>query len=142
MIYLDTSVLLPLFVREPGSGRVRNWFAALPPHELTVSEWTRTEFVSAIGIKVRRGGLENRVAQDILRTFQQLADHSLLVLAPGREDFRLSSRYLERFELGLRAGDALHLAIALNHGARELCSLDQVLVKSAQKLKIKARLPV
>jgi len=142
MIYLDTSVLLPLFVREPASDRVRNWFAALPPDELTVSEWTRAEFVSAIGIKVRRGSLEKNVSQEILRTFQQLADHSLMVLVPERGDFLLSSRYLERFELGLRAGDALHLAIALNHGARELCSLDQGLVRSAQRLRIKAQVPV
>ena len=142
MVYLDTSVLLPLFVREPESDRVRSWFVALPLEELTVSEWTRTEFVSAIGIKARKGDLEKRVAQDIVRTFHQLADDSLLVLVPEREDFLLSSRYLERFELGLRAGDALHLAIAWNHGARELYSLDPVLVKSAQRLKIKARLPV
>ncbi len=142
MIYLDTSVVLPLFVREPGSDAVRNWFEALPTDELTVSEWTRTEFVSAIGIRVRTGGLDRRVAQDIVRTFHQLADDSLLVLVPEREDFLLSSRYLERFELGLRAGDALHLAIALNHGAHKLYSLDQVLVKSAQRLKIKAQIPV
>lgn len=142
MIYLDTSVLLPLFVRESVSDAVRNWFAALPPDQLTVSEWTRTEFVSAIGIRVRRGGLEREVAHDIVRIFHRLADNSLLVLVPEREDFLLSSRYLERFELGLRAGDALHLAIALNHGVRELYSLDRVLVKGAQRLKIKAQIPV
>jgi predicted nucleic acid-binding protein len=142
MIYLDTDVLLPLFVREPESDRLRDWFEALPPHELTVSEWTRTEFVSAIGIKARRGDLEKRVAQDVVRTFHQLANDSLLVLVPERDDFLLSSRYLERFDLGLRAGDALHLAMALNHGARELYSLDRLLVKCAQKLKIKARIPV
>jgi predicted nucleic acid-binding protein len=67
---------------------------------------------------------------------------SLLVLVPERDDYWLSTRYLERFDLGLRAGDALHLAIALNHGARELYSLDAVLVRSAQRLKIKARSPV
>jgi hypothetical protein len=54
MVYLDNSVLLPLFIREPESDIVRNWFVALPPEELSVSEWTRTEFVSAIGINVRR----------------------------------------------------------------------------------------
>jgi uncharacterized protein len=114
----------------------------LPADELTVSEWTRAEFVSAIGIRARRGGLEKGVARDIVRAFYQLADESLRVMVPEREDFLLSCRYLERFEPGLRGGDALHLAMALNHGARELYSLDQVLVKSAQRLKIKARMPV
>jgi uncharacterized protein len=66
MIYLDTNLLLSVFVREPESDRLRDWFETLPPHELTVSEWTRTEFVSAIGTKARRGALEKRVAEDTL----------------------------------------------------------------------------
>lgn len=142
MIYLDTSVLLPLFVREPTSDAVRLWFATLPTGELAISEWTGTEFVSAIGIKVRIGHLDKQVARDIVRTFHQLADDSLLVLIPDREDFLLASHYLERFELGLRAGDALHLAIAAHHGAQKLYSLDRVLVSGAHKLKIKATMPI
>jgi uncharacterized protein len=142
MLYLDTSVVLPLFVSEPGADAVRRWFAALPADELTISDWTTTEFVSAIGIKVRTHHLERPIAEEIVRTFYRLADDSLSVLVPDRDDFLLSSRYLERFELGLRAGDALHLAIASRHGARKVYSFDRVLIKSAQKLRIKAQIPL
>ncbi len=142
MIYLDTSILLPLFVREPGSEAMRRWFTTLPPTELTVSEWTRTEFVSAIGIKVRTGVLERELAGDVVQTFHRLAKDSFVVLVPDREDFLLSSRYLEQFEIGLRAGDALHLAIASRHGVPKLYSLDQALVRAARRLKIRAQIPV
>jgi predicted nucleic acid-binding protein len=52
MVYLDTSILVPLFVPEDASQTIRNWFAKQSQAELTISEWACTEFVSAIGIKV------------------------------------------------------------------------------------------
>ncbi len=142
MIYLDTSVLFPLFVREATTRSVRRWFASLPLGELAISEWTRTEFMSGLGVRVRSGSTEAHVAAEIVSMFNRWAEDSLEVLVPEREDFLLSSRFLERFELGLRAGDALHLAIASNHGAHMLYSLDQVLIKGAHALNIRARIPV
>jgi predicted nucleic acid-binding protein len=142
MIYLDTSIVLPIFIDEPASNAIRGWFATLPPQELTISEWTRTEFASAVGIYLRSRRIDEGVARDVLERFHQLADQSLLVLIPERTDFSLASRFLQRFELGLRAGDALHLAIASNNGAHKLYSLDQVLIKSARALNIKSQMPV
>jgi len=141
MIYLDTSVLFPLFVRETSTHNVRRWFATLPVSELTISEWTRTEFMSGLGVRVRSGSTEGQVAQEIVKMFNKWAEESLVVLVPDREDFSLSSRYLERFELGLSAGDALHLAITWNRGAQKLYSLDQVLIRGARALKIPAQMP-
>ena len=141
MIYLDTSILLPLFVPEPKSNTVPKWFAALPQNELAVSEWTCTEFMSAVGIKVRIGQLDKHDAEDIVRMFRQLVDGSLSVLTPTTEYFKLATRYLERFDLGLRAGDALHLAIASSRGAHMLYSLDQGMIKSAHALRINAQVP-
>ncbi len=142
MVYLDTSILLPLFIREPKSEVVRARLQALLKHNPTISEWTRTEFASAIGIMARSRRLEQDVAHDALRAFHAMADSSLAVLVPEKEDFLLASRFLERFELGLRAGDALHLAIAANHGAKEIYALDHIMIRSAQKLNIKAHMVV
>ena len=136
MIYLDTSVLVPLLVHERESSVVRSRLAGVAPGELAISEWTQTEFVSALGIKVRMHALEWQTAQDVLRAFQKMAEESLTVLNPEAGDFSLASRYLERFDAGLHAGDALHLAIASNHGARKLYSLDRALVKCAQRLRL------
>jgi predicted nucleic acid-binding protein len=142
MIYLDTSVLFPLFVRETTTPSVRRWLASVPFGESAISEWTRTEFMSGLGIRVRSGSTDAQLAREIVRMFNEWAEDSLEVLVPEREDFLLSSRYLERFELGLRAGDALHLAIASNHGARMLYSLDQALIKGGHALNIKCQIPV
>ena len=136
MIYLDTSALVPLLVHERESDAVRRRMDALPPGEPAISEWTRTEFVSAVGIKVRMRQLEPAAARDVVRAFQRMADDSLTVLTPEPEDFALAGRYLEWFDAGLRAGDALHLAIASNHRAQKLYSLDRALVKCALKLRL------
>jgi uncharacterized protein len=136
VIYLDTSVVVPLLVRERESSRVRRRLAGFAPGELAISDWMQTEFVSALGIKVRIRDLERQTALDVASAFQSLADESLTVLTPEARDFSLASQYLERFETGLRAGDALHLAIASNHGAGKLYSLDRALVKCARDLRL------
>jgi len=142
MIYLDTSILVSLLVKEAQSAGVSAWFARLSQEEITISEWTCAEFSSAIGMKVRTGELTTELACETLRTFRALAENSLKVLVPDRADYLLSSRYLEQFDLGLRAGEALHLAIAADHGARVIYTLDRRLVEISRKLKIKARVPV
>lgn len=142
MIYVDTSLLVPLYIREPASGGARAWFGTVAQGEAAISEWTRTEFASALGIMVRMRRLKKQLAREIITAFNRLAEESLVVLIPGREDFVQASRYLEQFEFGLRAGDALHLAIALNHGAKAVYSLDRTLVECAHKLKLNALIPV
>ena len=47
--------------------------------------------------------------------FEAMLDESFTVLLPNARDFGLAKQYLGRFETGLRAGDALHLAVAKNH---------------------------
>jgi predicted nucleic acid-binding protein len=141
MLYLDTSVLIALFVREVASDDVASWFAALPMSEVTTSEWTRVEFASAVGLRVRTASLEREFAADIVGRFARLAERSVAMIVPEKEDFALSSMYLQRFDLGLRAGDALHLAIASRRGCERIYSLDQKLVRSAARLKIRAGQP-
>lgn len=140
MIYLDTSAVVPLLVRERESPAVRARIAALPPAELAISGWTITEFVSAVGIKVRMRELDPRTGGQVVSAFFRITDESLTILMPAPEDFVLAQQYLERFDAGLRAGDALHLAIASNNDARQMYSLDRALLQSAQKLKLEMQL--
>lgn len=57
---------------------------------------------------------------------------------PMRVNYRLTDRFLRNSSSGLRAGDALHLAIAKNHGAHHVYTLDQGLVKAAIALGLPA----
>ncbi|MHC5673695.1 PIN domain-containing protein [Nostoc sp.] len=48
----------------------------------------------------------------------------------------LAAEFIQQWETGLRAGDALHLAIASNRSVENLLSLDRGLIDAARKLSI------
>jgi uncharacterized protein len=50
--------------------------------------------------------------------------------------FRTAARFADQHALGLRAGDALHLAICADHGAT-LCTLDRRLSEAGPALGVK-----
>jgi predicted nucleic acid-binding protein len=104
---------------------------------LALSEWSRTEFVSAVDIRVRMQTLDSIEASNVIVAFRRFAQRALVLLPVEVGDFALADQYLEEFKLGLRAGDALHLAIALNHGAT-ICSSDRMMLKCARRLGIKS----
>jgi predicted nucleic acid-binding protein len=70
-----------------------------------------------MAIKVRTGqiNLEQRAAA--LALFNQLVAESLTVLGATGRQFLVAAKFADQHALGLRAGDALHLAIASEHGA-------------------------
>ena len=58
------------------------------------------------------------------------------ILPLAAADFELAVKYLEIPKAGLRAGDALHLAIAANHGAKKILTLDKGFVDAGKSLKL------
>lgn len=138
MLYLDTSFLVPYFVSEESSDKVETYLRGLKGEELVVSAWTATEFVSALGLKVRAKQLDKQAAFAALAAFRELGEgyFNWLAVAPG--DFKAASAYLEEWNLGLRAGDALHLAVAKTNGVKKLLTLDERMLKAARALRIPA----
>ncbi len=139
--YLDTSVLIPLFLPEARSAAVRAWFRGLDMTDVLISTWTVTEFASALGGKVRAQTASVEAARRAHAAFQRLARRSLGQLVPTQRDFLDAAGFLERFDLGLRAGDALHVAITRNHQAEILVTLDRVLARAAESLGLRAEFP-
>jgi predicted nucleic acid-binding protein len=142
VLYFDTSFLAPLFLPESTSGRVTAFIRSLPVGKLAASQWTRVEFSSLIARKVRMGELDAEAAARADARFEAMAAESLAVLLPSVEDFALAKRYLGRFETGLRAGDAFHLAIASNHDAAAIFSLDKRLVTAGKILNLPVRMGI
>lgn len=138
MVYFDTSFLVPIILEESTSRKIERFLARQIADELAVSSWTRLEFSSVLAREVRTGGLESRAALNADAEFEAMMAESFTLLLPQAEDFELAKRYVQQYRTGLRAGDALHLAIASNNGATTIYSLDKKLYNAGKLL----RLPV
>lgn len=138
MLYFDTSFLAPLILEEATSAKIEAFFAKLPVGELYVSHWTRVEFSSLIAREVRIGGLAEADALLAIGQFDELVVESFQLVAPGVTDFELAKEYIQHFSTKLRAGDALHLAIAHNNSAKTFYTLDEGLLHAAKVLKVHA----
>jgi len=139
MIYLDTSFLTPLFRTEPVSERIGHFLAAVPTGTLAISLWTRVEFASVMARDVRMKAINETTAHRLIEEFDALVDDSLHVLIPATADFYLARDFVAEFATRLRGPDALHMAIARNHGMEVILTLNDDLIFAARKLKIKAK---
>lgn len=136
MIYFDTSAAVPLFVREPASAAVDAWFETCSDPLLS-SDWIVTEFASALSIKERSGLLGAKDARAAWRGFEAFCESGLRLIAVSRQAFKEGARLARQQSHGLRAGDALHLAVALEVGAKAMATLDATLAANARRLKMR-----
>jgi uncharacterized protein len=134
MLYFDTSFIVPYILPEATSTRIQQFFREHQGEELAISDWTRVEFASMLMREVRLGGLAEQTAREADARFETAVAQSFVVVLPDRIDFDLCKRYLLRFETGIRVGDALHLAIANNHNAQTLYTLDKKLIRVGKSL--------
>lgn len=121
--------MVAALTREAETGRIQEWLAAQEAGSLAISEWVRTEFSSALAIKLRSGQIGAAHRSDALAAFTRLAADSFVVLPVRDWQFRVAAGYVDQHGLGLRAGDALHLAICAEQGAT-LCTLDRRLAEA------------
>ena len=142
MVYLDTSFVAPLVIAENSSDAVEAFVLKVKPGELTTSMWTQVELSSLVSRKIRMGDLSDSQAEVVRREFDRVLGESFEILAPTAADFAAAAKYLESPKTGLRAGDALHLAIAANHRAKRILTLDQGFVEAGKLLKLPVTLGV
>ena len=138
MIYLDTSFLAPFYIQGATSTFVESILLNLPTAELAISDWTIVEFASLLSRRVRMNQLTPELMTVIMQSFQSDAAQSYTVLSVTTADFVLAAEFLQQWETGLRAGDALHLAIVHNRAVENLLSLDFGLINAAQRFGISA----
>jgi predicted nucleic acid-binding protein len=80
------------------------------------------------------GGLTAEAAKTVGSGFDTMVDESFAVLLPEVDDFDLAREYLGHHRTGLRAGDALHLAIGANRRMETIFSLDKTFLKAGNIL--------
>lgn len=137
MVYVDTSVLVALCVTEPMSAAVAAWHENCTV-ELTSAAWCVTEFASALGIKQRTGQIFAEHAASAWLAFERLCACDLQILLIQPSTFHRAALLALDAKSGLRAGDALHLAAALDAKATSIATLDDVLARNARRMKIQS----
>lgn len=132
-LYADTCILLPLFFRDASTEAALAWLEGAGNETILTSPWTRTEFASAAGIMARRGDITAELHRQGLERFDRLVSARLAVEAIDTADFDRARAWLTDFRSGLRAGDALHLAVCMRLSAT-LCTAHDTLARAAEKL--------
>lgn len=140
MLYLDTAVVLTLFVGESTSEAVEAWLARRR-QPLAFSDWGLTECASALGIKHRRGELSADAADSAFAAISAFVRESCEWVVCETCHQAAAQKWLGRYDLNLRAGDALHLAMSSQTGAT-LATYDALLLAGAAALGIRTLNPL
>ena len=134
MYYLDTSVLVTVLTPEPQTSTMLAWIGEHAA-DCVISDWVLTEFAGAVGAKSRRGDLTASDLQSARRGFDRMTAGQLPVLGVVRGDFRLAAQFIGSSTNALRAGDAVHLAVATRE-AQTIVTRDRRMSECAQEVEI------
>lgn len=126
MLYLDTSALLKLYIREPGSDVVQACIAG-QDEPLPVWELQHFELINAVHLKVFWGDIDGETAGRLLDLFDQRMRRGQYAVpyidrVALMDSFRMLSRQTQ--QTGCRTLDILHVACALQLGPTHFISFD------------------
>lgn len=136
--YLDASVILPTLIEEAGSATVDRFIDHITD-DLIISEFAAAEVASALSRLVRTGLLDHDDASRRLSDFDAWRAASSYDLDLQASDVRLANVFVRRFDLMLRAPDALHAA-ACRRGDHLLVTMDKRLAVAARELGVRTEL--
>lgn len=133
-LYLDASVVVPILVPEPASGRVQAWFSQVR-EPLVVSDLTAGESASALSRLVRMARLSAEEAAAALGDLEQWLRGVDRVEHVGA-DVRRAGALVRTPTPKLLMPDAIHLATCSRLGVA-LVTLDEDLARHAERLGIR-----
>jgi predicted nucleic acid-binding protein len=139
-IYLDASVLIAVLAEEPASAAVRSFLRSHREDRL-ISDFAAAEVASVISRLSRMRLLTEAEGSARLTDFDAWRAAASSAAEMHAADARLACAYVRRFDLQLRAPDALHLAIAWRLDAA-LVTLDRRVAAAARELGVKVEMPV
>ena len=137
--FLDASVIVPSFIRQDSSAAVDRFMSA-PSDSLFVSHFAAAEVSSALSRLLRMKWLTLTAAETFLRDFDAWRADVALAADIHATDFRLADTFVRRFDLGLRAPDALHVAVC-RRADHTLVTLDRRLANAAEALGVAVDCP-
>lgn len=108
-IYLDTSAIVSLFVTEDRTEEVTRLVTEWPD-PIVISDLAVGEFSAAISTAVRMKRQTEAEGMEALGDFDLWRANGAERFSVAREDMRLATSHVRRFDLALLFPDALHLA--------------------------------
>jgi uncharacterized protein len=134
LIYLDTSIVAPLYWTEALSDTVEE--LVLSETELGLSQLVEVELISALSRRLRMREISQDDATAIVERFQIDIDSGFYTrITLETIHYHLAREWISRFTTPLRTLDALHLAVASQNNVR-LITADAGLAASAQFLEV------
>jgi predicted nucleic acid-binding protein len=126
-------VIVALLASEIHSEAADRWIRIQQFENLTTSTWTLTEVGSALARKYRDGDL-NQTSYDRAVSQSKFLLAGLQPMTIREREFRLAgTKMVVAPPRGLRAGDALHLAVVVERGC-ELATLDRRFAEAASAI--------
>lgn len=133
MVYVDTSAIVALLTVEPMTAAATKWYSA-NREPLVSADWCAVEFASALAAKERAKQLRPAHVRKAQAAFDEWIAGGLRLLPVSRAAYDHAAALCRPVRSGLRAGDALHLAVALEARAEALAGLDATMNANAQRL--------
>jgi hypothetical protein len=134
-LYLDASAVVPTLVEEGASRAVGDYLGAASD-PFVISDFAAAEVASALSRLVRMTAIERDAAEAALREFDAWRAIATASVEVSSADVRLANLIVRRFELGLRAPDALHVAVC-QRGDHTLVTLDTRLAAAGEALGVR-----
>ncbi len=129
-LYLDASALLPLFIQE---SRTDEAHQHLRGNVLVISDFAIAEFSSGVARRTRTGEIKESDATIVFTTFDAWIANAARRENLTTQDLANATVLIRRFDFGLRAPDALNIAITQRCNAY-LLTFDGTMARSAHAL--------
>ena len=139
-MYVDSAYIAKYYVNEPDAVAVRQLIRNAD--HVCSSAWALIEVTCVFHRHVREGSLTAAQGRELADLFGQHAESDVWNLIPVNESLVRTTATLIRgltTTVPLRAGDAIHLATALDAGERELWTSDRHLLAAATHFGLSGR---
>lgn len=139
-MYLDSAYIAKFYVNEPDAAKVRECIRHAA--HVCSSSWAFLEVTCVFNRHVREGSLTAAQGRELSDVFSLHVERDLWNLVPITERLIRRTVAMARglpSNVPLRAGDAIHLATALDVGEKEIWTNDRHLLAAAAHFSISGR---